>query len=198
MLFLPNLAHCLLLKTRTVGSTSGKYLGVIEIPSTSQNAKLWPQIDCNGDDLFMARELKQEGRHSLVSPQLAPRFAPAYAVETQVRIWRLRVNFSEVRRLPKMKSTIGDGWTNLLAPRFVCLFVCLVCVCTRVCTGNFMHGHICGGRRTAFQELGLLPIYNVVSLVSAVTAYVYTQLILLSPLLSPYESARVMAVSHQI
>lgn len=63
MLFLPNLAHCLLLKIRTVGSTSGKYLGVIEIPSTSQNAKRWPQIDCNGDDLFMARELKQqEGR----------------------------------------------------------------------------------------------------------------------------------------
>lgn len=61
-----------------------------------------------------------------------------------------------------------------------------------------MHGHICGGRRTAFQDLGLLPIYNVVSLVSAVTAYVRTQLILLSPLLPPHESARVMAVSHQI
>lgn len=61
-----------------------------------------------------------------------------------------------------------------------------------------MHGHICEGRRTAFQELGLLPIYNVVSLVSAVTAFVHTQLILLSPLLSLYESSRVMAVSHQI
>lgn len=61
-----------------------------------------------------------------------------------------------------------------------------------------MHGHICGGRRTAFQELGLLPIYNLVSLVSAVTTYVHSPLILLSPLLSPHESARAMAVSHQI
>lgn len=36
------------------------------------------------------------------------------------------------------------------------------------------------------------------SLVSAVTAYVHSQPIPLSPLLSPHESARVMAVSHQI
>lgn len=97
-----------------------------------------------------------------------------------------------------MKSTIRSGWIYKDKPlrAKICLFG--VCVRTHMCTGKFMHRHICGGRRTAFQELGLLPIYNSVSLVSAVTAYVHSQPIPLSPLLSPHESARVMAVSHQI